>query len=58
MGTVFKLEEAQSPERAAEPLLWLATLPPDSQGPHGELVERRRIIPFADVGDVGDVGGA
>ena len=37
MGTVFKLEEAQSPERAAEPLLWLATLPPDSQGPHGEL---------------------
>jgi NAD(P)-dependent dehydrogenase (short-subunit alcohol dehydrogenase family) len=48
MGTVFKVEEAQMPEEAAEPLRWLATLPAGTVAPYGELVERGRVIPFGD----------
>ncbi len=48
MGTVFKPEEAQTPEEAAGPLAWLATLPAGTTQPYGELVQRRKIIPFGD----------
>ena len=48
MGTVFKPEEAQSPEQAARALLWLATLPAGTTDPYGQLVEHRRVIPFGD----------
>jgi carbonyl reductase 1 len=48
MGTVFKPEDAQTPDKAAEPLLWLATLPAGTASPYGELVERRKVIPFGD----------
>jgi carbonyl reductase 1 len=48
MGTVFKAEDAQTPEEAAGPLLWLATLPRGTTAPYGQLVERQRVIPFGD----------
>ena len=48
MGTVFKPEEAQSPDQAAEAILWLATLPAGTTAPYGELVEHRRVLPFGD----------
>jgi NAD(P)-dependent dehydrogenase (short-subunit alcohol dehydrogenase family) len=48
MGTVFKADEAQTPAKAAVPLLWLATLPTGTVAPYGELVERMRVIPFGD----------
>ena len=48
MGSVFRPEDAQTPEVAAESLSWLATLPPGTSIPYGELVERRRVIPFGD----------
>jgi hypothetical protein len=48
MGTVFRKEDAQSPEEAAEGLLQLVTLPPGAAAPYAELVEKGRIIPFGD----------
>lgn len=48
MGTVFKPEEAQTPDQAAGALLWLATLPAGTSAPYGELVEHRRVIAFGD----------
>ena len=48
MGTVFKPEDAQTPEQAARSLLWLATLPAGTAAPQGELVEHRRVIAFGD----------
>lgn len=48
MGSVFRAEDAQTPEQAAEPLRWLATLPLGAAGPYGELVERQRVIAFGD----------
>jgi NAD(P)-dependent dehydrogenase (short-subunit alcohol dehydrogenase family) len=48
MGTIFKPEDAQTPEQAARSLLWLATLPSGTTAPQGELVEHRRVIPFGD----------
>lgn len=48
MGTVFRIKDAQTPEQAAEPLAWLATLPPGTTEPYGELVEHRRVIRFGD----------
>jgi len=48
MGTVFKREDAQTPEEAALGLHWLATLPDGSSEPFGELVENRHVIPFGD----------
>jgi carbonyl reductase 1 len=46
MGTVFKLEDAQSPDQAAQSIRWLATLPTGVASPDGELVEHRRVIAF------------
>ena len=48
MGTVFRKEDAQTPEEAAKALLDLATLPSGATAPYGELVEKGRIIPFGD----------
>jgi NAD(P)-dependent dehydrogenase (short-subunit alcohol dehydrogenase family) len=48
MGSVFRPEQAQTPDAAAESLAWLATLPPGTQQPYGELVEHRRVIPYGD----------
>jgi carbonyl reductase 1 len=48
MDTVFKGREAQTPEQAAEDLLWLATLPPGTSEPYGELVQHRQVLPFGD----------
>lgn len=48
MGTVFRQEDAQTPDEAAGPLAWLATLPEGTREPYGELVEHRRVIPFGD----------
>lgn len=48
MGTIFKREDAQSPEEAALGLHWLATLPDGSSEPFGELVGNRHVIPFGD----------
>ncbi|MGI8741697.1 MAG: SDR family NAD(P)-dependent oxidoreductase [Bryobacteraceae bacterium] len=48
MGTVFKLEDAQTPEKAAVDLHWLATLPDGTAEPFGELVRHRGVIPFGD----------
>ena len=39
--------DAQSPDEAAVDLLWLATRPPGTAAPHGELVQHRRVLPFA-----------
>jgi NAD(P)-dependent dehydrogenase (short-subunit alcohol dehydrogenase family) len=47
-GTVFKEEDAQTPDQAARSLLWLATLPVGTTSPYGELVEHGRVIPFGD----------
>ncbi len=48
MVTVFRAEEAQTPEQAARPLLWLATLPIGTEAPYGERVEHRRVLPIGD----------
>lgn len=50
MGTVFRREDAQTPEQAAKSLLWLATLPEGTACPYAQLVEHQRIIPFRDHG--------
>ena len=47
-GTVFKEEDAQTPEEAARALLWLAALPDGTTAPYGELVDHGRVIPFGD----------
>jgi carbonyl reductase 1 len=48
MGTVFKREDAQTPEQAAEGLMGLLTRPAGSQEPYAELVRHGRVIPFGD----------
>ncbi|XHS78559.1 SDR family NAD(P)-dependent oxidoreductase [Burkholderiaceae bacterium UC74_6] len=48
MGSVFRPEDAQTPDEAAVSLAWLATLAPGASAPYGELVEHRRVIPFGD----------
>ena len=48
MGTVFRAEDAQTPEVAAKGLLHLATLPDGTTEPFAELVEKGRIVPFGD----------
>jgi NAD(P)-dependent dehydrogenase (short-subunit alcohol dehydrogenase family) len=48
MGTAFDPEQAQTPQEAAEPIAWLATLPPGTAEPYGELVQGCRVIPFGD----------
>lgn len=48
MGSVFRLEDAQTPEIAAEYLADLVMLPPGTQAPYAELVEQGKVIPFGD----------
>ncbi len=48
MDTVFKGQEVQTPEQAADDVLWLATLPAGTDAPYGELVQHRKIIPYGD----------
>lgn len=48
MGTVFKPEDAQTPDVAAIDVVWLATLPPGTEVPFAELVQHRRVLPFGD----------
>jgi NAD(P)-dependent dehydrogenase (short-subunit alcohol dehydrogenase family) len=38
--------EARTPDESAVDVLWLATLPPGTRTPYGELVQFRRVIPF------------
>jgi carbonyl reductase 1 len=40
---------ALSPDDAAADVLWLATLPPGTREPYGELVQHRKILPFTPV---------
>jgi NAD(P)-dependent dehydrogenase (short-subunit alcohol dehydrogenase family) len=42
------MSRAQSPDHAAVDVIWLATLPPGTRAPYGELVQHRQVIPFAD----------
>lgn len=37
---------AKQPEEAAEDVIWLATLPPGTRAPYGELVRYRGVLPF------------
>jgi carbonyl reductase 1 len=37
---------ALSPDDAAADVLWLATLPPGTRKPYGELVQHRKVLPF------------
>ncbi|MBX3499190.1 MAG: SDR family NAD(P)-dependent oxidoreductase [Alphaproteobacteria bacterium] len=37
---------AKTPDEAAADVIWLATLPPDTTAPYGELVQYRKVIPF------------
>ena len=37
---------ALSPDEAAADVLWLATLPPGTREPYGELVQHRKVLPF------------
>jgi carbonyl reductase 1 len=37
---------AQTPDEAAIDVAWLATLPPQTEDPNGELVQHRRVLPF------------
>jgi hypothetical protein len=48
MGTVFRREDAQTPEAAAEPIADLALLPPGTEQPYAELVDHGRVIAFGD----------
>ena len=48
MDSVFKGRTAQTPDEAARDLLWLATLPPGTTAPYGELVQHRKVLPFGD----------
>lgn len=38
---------ALSPDEAAADVLWLATLPAGTRQPYGELVQHRKVLPFA-----------
>jgi carbonyl reductase 1 len=48
MDNVFKGRAAQTPAEAAAHVVWLATLPPGTGRPHGELVQQRRVLPYGD----------
>ena len=37
---------AQTPDEAAIDVAWLATLPPQTKDPYGELVQHRQVLPF------------
>jgi NAD(P)-dependent dehydrogenase (short-subunit alcohol dehydrogenase family) len=40
------MSSAQSPAQAAVDVVWLATLPPGTLAPHGELVQHRTVLPW------------
>lgn len=40
------MSSAQSPTEAAVDVVWLATLPPGTDTPYGELVQHRKLIPW------------
>jgi carbonyl reductase 1 len=40
------MSAALSPDDAATDVLWLATLPPGTREPYGELVQHRKVLPF------------
>ncbi len=40
------MSSAQSPAQAARDVIWLATLPPGTDAPYGELVQYRKILPW------------
>ena len=48
MDNVFKGRKAQTPAEAAAHIVWLATLPPGTSEPYGELVQQRRVLPYGD----------
>ena len=41
---------ALSPDDAAADVLWLATLPPGTREPYGELVQHGKVLPFSPAG--------
>jgi carbonyl reductase 1 len=40
------MSSAQSPAQAAMDVAWLATLPPRTETPYGELVQHREVLPW------------
>lgn len=48
MGTVFKEEDAQSPETAARGLMQILKETDSNQRPNGELIQHGKVIPFGD----------
>ncbi len=40
------MSSAQSPAQAAVDVVWLATLPPRTETPYGELVQHRKVLPW------------
>ena len=48
MGTVFKREDAQTPEEAAHGLMHLLTVDGIGSQVHGELIQHGKVIPFND----------
>ena len=48
MGTVFRPEDAQTPQEAAAGLLRWLTLPAGSTEPYAELVQHGVVLPFGD----------
>ena len=40
------MSAAQSPAKAAVDVVWLATLPPRTETPYGELVQHRQVLPW------------
>ena len=48
IGTVFKAEDARTPEQAAESLLTWLLLPPGTVEPYGELLKDGAVLPFGD----------
>jgi carbonyl reductase 1 len=40
------MSAAKSPAQAAVDVIWLATLPPQTEVPYGELVQYRKVIPW------------
>lgn len=38
--------QAKQPDEAAVDVIWLATLPPGTKEPQGQLVQYRKIIPY------------
>lgn len=40
------MQEAQSPDEAAEDVIWLVMLPKGTTAPYGELVQHKQVLPF------------